>query len=291
MLHALLDHPAIVRTLDEISQVLQFDVRTLDTSQSLQSTISVQLCLLAAGVATARALLESGLRPLAVAGMSVGSFAAAVIAESITLHDAVVLVRSRAEQMERLYPHGYGMAAVVGLREETLRPIVERLYTADAPVYIANINAPMQIALAGSITGIKLVLEQASIKSARKATLLDVVVPSHCPLMRPIAETLHKQLGTMSVNRPAITYISNLNARPIRDAAGVANDLAENIAHGVRWHDSTAVAQELGCELFLEMPPGHTLSDLARENLSGVFAYPVSNDLFSHVLKIANRSS
>jgi hypothetical protein len=34
----------------------------------------------------------------------------------------------------------------------------------------------------------------------------------------------------------------------------------------------TTVAQELGCELLLETPPGHVLSDLVEENLSNVLA-------------------
>jgi malonate decarboxylase epsilon subunit len=53
----------------------------------------------------------------------------------------------------------------------------------------------------------------------------------------------------------------------VRTAAGVAKDLADNIAHGVRWHEATSVALELGCELFLEAPPEHVLTDLARDNL------------------------
>ena len=63
--------------------------------------------------------------------------------------------------------------------------------------------------------------------------------------------------------------------------------LADNIAHGVRWHDATSVAQELGCQLFLEMPPGHALSDLVRENLSEVEAYPVVSGSIDRLLKRA----
>jgi hypothetical protein len=48
------------------------------------------------------------------------------------------------------------------------------------------------------------------------------------------------------------------------------------IAHGVRWHDATTVACELGCELLLEVPLGHVLTDLARENLRGVQARAVT---------------
>src|ERR1700689_2625982 len=108
MLHHLLDHPVVARTLDEISAALHSDVRNFDSEQCLKPEVSVQIALLAAGVATARALMERGVQPAAVAGLSVGAFAAAVVAGVLVLQDAVQLVSLRAEQMIKLYPAGYG---------------------------------------------------------------------------------------------------------------------------------------------------------------------------------------
>lgn len=73
----------------------------------------------------------------------------------------------------------------------------------------------------------------------------------------------------------------------MRTAAGVAKDLADNIAHGVRWHEATSVALELGCELFLEAPPEHVLTDLARDNLDRMQAWPVTPGDFQRLLKLA----
>jgi malonate decarboxylase epsilon subunit len=289
MLHNLVSNPAVVETLAEISAVVGSDIRTYDSPEALQSTVSVQLALLAAGVATARALQHNGLEPVAVAGLSVGAFSAAVAAESISLADAVKLVRSRAEQMEQLYPVGYGLAAIVGLSEKQVADLVESASTHEAPVFVGNINAPRQIVIAGSVKGLQRVIEEACSHGARKAELLDVSVPSHCALLQPIAESLRTQLSAMSVSNPKITYIANVSARAVRTAQAVAKDLADNIAHGVRWHDTTTVAQELGGELFLEMPPGHTLRDLAQENIPNISAYSVTNDIFDRVLKLAMR--
>jgi malonate decarboxylase epsilon subunit len=91
----------------------------------------------------------------------------------------------------------------------------------------------------------------------------------------------------MQLKAPKFPYIANVNARAVRSASAVATDLADNIAHGVRWHDATIVAEELGCNLFLEMPPGHALTDLAEENVPGVTASVVKPDLFRHVLRLA----
>src|SRR5271170_4645024 len=133
MLHELIDDPAVELTLDEISNVLKSDVRPLDSPEALNSTVSVQVALLASGVATARALQRRNVTCCAVAGLSVGAFAAAVVAEAIILKDAVSLVRSRAEKMERLYPVGYGLAAIVGLNERQVTAIVDSVHTAANP--------------------------------------------------------------------------------------------------------------------------------------------------------------
>jgi malonate decarboxylase epsilon subunit len=287
MLHELIDDPAVELTLDEISDVLRTDVRLLDSPETLNSTVSVQVALLASGVATARALQRRGVTCCAVAGLSVGAFAAAVVAEAIALKDAVGLVRSRAEKMERLYPVGYGLAAIVGLNERQVTAIVDSVHMAANPVFVGNINAPRQIVVAGSVEGMQKVLEEASRQGARKAELLHVSVPSHCPLLSSVADALRLQLNSIELKAPQFPYIANVNGRAVRSASGVATDLADNIAHGVRWHDATIVAEELGCNLFLEMPPGHTLTDLAEENVPGVTASVVTTDLFRHILRLA----
>jgi malonate decarboxylase epsilon subunit len=287
MLHELVDDPAVLLTLDEISDILKSDVRLLDSPEALNSTVSVQLALLSSGVATARALQRRGVTCCAVAGLSVGAFAAAVVAEAITLSDAVILVRSRAEKMEQLYPIGYGMAAIVGLNERQVTAIVDSIHAVTAPVFVGNINAPKQIVIAGSIEGMQKVLEKARRQGARKAELLHVSVPSHCPLLSSIADSLRLQLNAMQLKAPKFPYIANVNGRAVRSASAVATDLANNIAHGVRWHDATIVAEELGCNLFLEMPPGRVLTDLAEENVPGITAFAVNSDLFRHVLRLA----
>ena len=287
MLHQLIDDPAVELTLDEISDVLRTDVRLLDSAEALNCTVSVQLTLLASGVATARALQRGGVSCCAVAGLSVGAFAAAVVAEAIALEDTVVMVRLRAEKMEQLYPVGYGLAAIVGLNELQVTAIVDSVHSAANPVFAGNINAPRRIVVAGSVEGMQKVLEVARRQGAGKAELLHVSVPSHCPLLSSVADALRLQLSSMELKAPKFPYIANVNGRAVRSASGVATDLADNIAHGVRWHDATIVAEELGCSLFLEMPPGHTLTDLAEENVPGVTASVVTRDLFRHVLRLA----
>jgi malonate decarboxylase epsilon subunit len=149
MLHTLPDHPAITQTFDEVSQYLGENVLDLDSPSALQSTLSVQLTLFTCDAAMSRVLVEEGVRPAAVAGLSVGAFAAAVQSGTISLSDGVQLVRQRAEMMMKLYPKGYGLAAIVGLTERQVTALVDEVHARQIPIYIANVNAPCQIVIAG----------------------------------------------------------------------------------------------------------------------------------------------
>jgi malonate decarboxylase epsilon subunit len=219
--------------------------------------------------------------------LSVGAFAAAVVADVLALQDAVELVRLRAEQMIKLYPIGFGLSAIIGLNESQVTAMVEDVSSDQSPVFVGNINAPRQIVIAGADVAMDRVLDEARSQGATKAVRLHVSVPSHCPLLQPVADLLAQRISSLNLSAPQITYVANVNARALHTKEAIASDLANNIAHGVRWYDSTAVLQELGCNLFLEMPPGHVLSDLARDNLSDVHSVPIDIDVLPKALRLA----
>jgi malonate decarboxylase epsilon subunit len=291
MLHTLPDHPAVARTLTEASDHLHQDVRDLDSSEALRLSVPVQLALLTAGVAVARTLAEEGVAAEAVAGLSVGAFAAAVHCGVLSFPDAIRLVKQRAEMMVSLYPTGYGLAAIVGLTEAQVTALVDQAHTTEAPVFVGNINAPRQVVIAGSAAGMARVLDAARRAGARQATRLQVAVPSHCLLLEPVAVALRATLDGMTLGQPKLIYVGNVKGRALRTAPAVAADLADNIAHGVRWHDATTVLEELGCRLFLETPPGRVLTALAREAFPDVKALAAGKDGLQAALRAASAMS
>jgi malonate decarboxylase epsilon subunit len=230
-----------------------------------------------------------GIIPEAVAGLSVGAFAAAVHAGVLELTDCVRLVRQRAELMERNSPENYGLAAIVGLREEQVATLIHQANTADNPVYLGNVNAPDQIVISGSWKALQAVSNAALKAGARKAERLNVPVLSHSPLLNSIADTLTEAFRSVPLHRPRMVYVGNLNAREMRNAGEIARDLANNIAHGVRWYESTTVLQELGCSLFIEMPPGRVLTGLAQEYLPTIRSIALAKSSLSYVVQQAFR--
>jgi malonate decarboxylase epsilon subunit len=260
-------HPEIVTTLAEASDVLHLDVLELDQAHALESTVAVQIALVVAGVATVRALRAEGVMPEAVAGLSVGAYGAAVACEAISFSDALKLVQLRAQLMERARPSGYGMMAVVGLSE---REVVAAIEASGAGAYVGNLNAPRQIVVSGSDAGLEQLRVQALKQGARKAERLAVSVPSHCILLDDAARELIVAAAKFQFNAPSISYIGNRGARPLRTADAIRDDLATNLRYPVRWHESTIVLAELGANVFVEMPPGRTLTQLADEALPDI---------------------
>ncbi len=264
-------HAAVGETLREADAVLGGGVAALDQEPALRSTVGVQLGLLIAGVAQARALQALGVRPDVVAGLSVGAFGAAVVCGCLDFGDALRLVRLRAESMQRAYPSGYGMLAVSGLREATLQAVLAQVDVgragADGGAYLANLNGISQFVVAGSDAALAQVALLARAAGARQVERLDVAVPSHCPLLAGSARMLREALQAVPLRQPAIPYVANTTARALRTAADIARDLADSVMLPVRWHDAQGLLLELGVRCFVEMPPGQTLTRLVH-NLS-----------------------
>jgi malonate decarboxylase epsilon subunit len=257
-------HAAVAATLDEASAALGQDVRSLDGAAALQSTVAVQLTTVVAGVAAGRVLAAEGGPPDAVAGLSVGTFTAAVLAGALPLADAVRVVRLRAELMEGAFPRGFGLAAVVGLPERRVAALVAAV-TGRGPLHVANVNAPAQIVVAGADAALDEVLVRARGAGARRTERMAVAVPSHCALLAPVAARLAAALREVALADARVPYVTSGRARPTRDRERIRDDLARNVMEPVRWHDATTVLVELGVRLFLEVPPGRTLATLAAE--------------------------
>ncbi|MBP5126453.1 acyltransferase domain-containing protein, partial [Pseudomonas protegens] len=128
MLQRLAQSPQARACLQEASDVLGQDVLTLDSPQALASTRAVQLCLLIAGVAAARTLLQPDTRVNYVAGLSIGAYPAAVVAGALQFADALRLVSLRGELMQQAYPQGYGMTALIGLELAAVEGLLAQVH-------------------------------------------------------------------------------------------------------------------------------------------------------------------
>lgn len=272
-LHRLPDHDVVRATLDEASSVLGSDVLALDSAEALQSTVAVQIGLTIAGVAQARALAHAGLTPQFSAGLSVGAYPAAVCCGALAFADALRMVRKRAELMEAAWPSGYGLSALSGLSETQTEQLAQTLAAQSGErVYVANVNAPRQIVVAGADAALESFATLALAAGARKAQRLAVSVPSHCELLNDAAEALVAWSREIPFRAPEGVYIDNRGGRPLYSGDAIRADLATNMRHTVRWFDALTVMIESGATVLVEAPPGQVLTDIAREQVPDVTA-------------------
>jgi malonate decarboxylase epsilon subunit len=264
MLQGLPDAPVVQACLEEAADVLGESVMALDSADALRSTRAVQLCLLLAGVAGARLLMSRDVKPDYVAGLSIGSYPAAVVTGALAFADAVRLVAMRGELMQQAYPSGYGMTAILGLDLATIERLLAEVNGPELPVFLANINAENQLIIAGSHAAMACVADRARVLGAGMAKPLAVSVPSHCALLAEPAARLAEAFADVTLLRPRVRYLSASSARLLSDPEQLRDDLAYNMCRVVDWQGTLQSAFERGVRLHLELPPGSVLSGLAR---------------------------
>ena len=282
-------HPAVHATLEEARQVLGQDPEQLDSLTALRVTPAVQLATVIAGVAIARALAADGLLPDAVAGLSVGAFAAAVACEALSFSDALRLVKLRGEGMAVAVPRGHGMAAILGLTEREAVKLIARV-NERTPLYLASVNAPTEVVVSGDDAALALAAEEAHANGAG-ARRLRVSIPSHCPLMDVVSRRLREAMRSIPLRRPRLAYVGNHRARIASGGAEVGEDLILNVSRTVRWHDSITLLYELGCRLFVESPPGEVLSNLVRSSFPEARAVALDEAPLATVVTLAQRAA
>ncbi len=290
ILQALPKHPAICSTLAETSRELKVPEADLDSAQTVDSPEGMQRALLVAGVACARALEAEGIRPQLVAGMSIGAFSAAVVAGALDLRPTLGFVRERARLMSEAFPSGHGMTALLGLDKRVVTRLLAEIHSPATPVYLASVNSPDQQVIAGSDRALELAAAAARSAGARRVQRLNVAVPSHSPLLAPAAKRLARFAAGLPVRQADLPYLENGTARAVTDGERIRADLVGNICTTVRWHEMVTNAYERGCRTFVEMSPGHVLSELVRAEFPAARSWAFADgDFASLVRSLANR--
>lgn len=209
----------------------------------------------------------SGHKIVAAAGHSLGEYSALVAAEAITFEDAVRLVNKRGRYMQEAVPVGTGrMVAVLGKEVSELQAAID---ASDVPVaQIANINAPGQIVVAGSVAGVAAFVEKLG---PAKVIDLPVSAPFHCSLMKPAEERLRVDLAAIQINVPKFPVYQNYNAAFTNDPEAIRENLALQVCGRVRWVECVeSVMKEGNPDAVWEYGAGNVLTGLVKRINSSV---------------------
>lgn len=262
------EHPQVRATFDEASGVLDYDLWAVvqqGPEQQLNSTECTQPAMLAAGIATWRVWRQAGgAAPDLVAGHSLGEFTALVAAESLDFATAVDLVRWRGRFMQEAVPAGEGaVAAVLGLEPADTEAACAEAAQGQV-VEPVNFNAPGQIVIAGAVAAVERAIASAKARGARRAVLLPVSAPVHSSLMRDAAARLEKRLAGIGIRKPALRFLSSVDARERDDPEAIRALLVRQLASPVRWIDTVQAITATAPVTLLECGPGKVLTALNR---------------------------
>jgi [acyl-carrier-protein] S-malonyltransferase len=270
MLDAWGDHAAVRETLAEASEALGEDIARLiaeGPKESLDLTTNTQPVMLTAGVACWRAwLAETGLKPAAVAGHSLGEYSALVAAGALTLRDALPLVRFRAQAMQDAVPVGVGgMAAILGLDADAVKAgCAQAAAESGQAVEAVNFNDPKQTVIAGSKAGVEKACEVLKAAGAKRALSLPVSAPFHSSLMRPAAERLREKLAGTVFAAPQIAVVNNIDVAVVSDVDAIRDALYRQAFGPVRWVESIQALKARGLTHVIECGPGKVLSGMVK---------------------------
>jgi len=262
-------------TFDEASQVLGFDLAGLcfdGEQEELSLTKNAQPALLTTSIAALRVLQEqTDIEPDFVAGHSLGEYTALVANGSMSLSDAVHVVRKRGEFMQDAVPVGVGaMAAVLGQDKEQVEEICRQVSKNSNIASPANLNAPGQIVISGSREAVEEASEIAKSRGAKRVVPLDVSAPFHCALMEPAALRLSEVLSAVEFGEMSVPVVSNCSACVTNDPSLIRGLLIEQVTSPVRWHESVETLFGLGVREFIEIGPKNVLSGLIKRTLSDI---------------------
>lgn len=199
--------------------------------------------------------------PVAAAGLSLGEFTAHAAAGTFSFEDGLRLVARRGAFMEEACLATEGaMAALIGGEEAQVRALA-----AAAGVDVANLNAPGQIVLSGTVAGIDAAVAQAKDFGIRRAIKLNVAGAYHSRLMQSAQDKLAAELAGISIQSPSIPVVCNFAASQVSDPADIRTMLEKQVTGSVRWTESIQALIAMGHKTFLELGPGKVIAGLVSK--------------------------
>ncbi len=284
------EYKSASKIFDEATEALGFDVREMifnSDDETLKITENTQPTIVTTSIACMQPLLEKGIRPDYVAGLSLGEYAAHVAAGTISFKDAVSLVKKRGKYMQEAVPVGVGaMAAIIGLENND---VIECCKEASqiGIVEPANFNCPGQIVVAGETAAVEKAAELCKAKGAKRAMLLPVSAPFHCTLLKPAGEKLAVEIDKVSLNDIKIPVVTNVTGEAIVDKSIVKELLIRQVSTSVMWEKCIRTMLDAGVDTFVEIGPGKVLSGFVKKIDKEVTVVNVENvETLNKVLEV-----
>jgi len=288
MISALPKSEAVDRALSDVEEALGFSPYRFDLLDEKSSNGDVQLAMTIISYVQFKLLESIGVKFDYMMGLSIGAFGAAICSGMFSLKDGLSVVFRRGELMSGAYPHGYSMAAIIGLSNHEVKMLVSDANEKGFVVYISNINTENTTIISGSFEALDYTCELAIKNHAHSANRINVSVPSHCELLKPQAEELYEILKDVPINKPYCGFVSTNRARVLRNIEEIRTDLAFNMANTVYLSETLAMMSQRGVKLAIEAAPGSVLTRLCQGAMPETQCLSMETTKFEHIAQWIN---
>lgn len=263
--------------VEEASEVAGRDVARLlldADAEELKDTRNAQLTTFVSSLMVLDAVERLGIEPSFCAGHSLGEYTALTATGALSFEDGVRLVVERADAMHEAGTTNPGtMAAVLGLDDDQVEIACRR---ADSDVWVANFNAPGQVVIAGSPTGVASASEHAKELGAKKVMPLQVSGAFHTPFMTAARDRLRTAIAEASPRDIEVPVISNVDALAHSLGDEWSSLLSAQLSSPVRWKHCLLTLSEAGVIDFVELGPGGVLTGMAKRTVDNARTISVS---------------
>lgn len=259
------------------SDIMGFDLMkklTESSPEELAQTRLSQPAIFTVSLLALTAVREEGIENDAVAGHSLGEYAAMYASGMLSLEDAFKTIKLRSEAMAKAAESSDGaMAAVVGADDALITEICGSVSGFAAP---ANFNSPVQTVIAGEAAAIDEALAKFG-EHGKRCVKLAVSAAFHTKLMQPAADEFKEQIAGIKFSAPNCGFYSNLYGKKLEDFSDMPSYLAAHICSPVKFASELNTMQNDGTEAFIELGPGHVLTGLVRKTLKGAANFNIEN--------------
>lgn len=268
-----------VKVYEKASEILGFDLAEKinnSAEEELAKTVIAQPAIMATSLTAFEIMKREGIEFSAVAGHSLGEYAAMVAAGMLSFEDGFKVIKARAEAMQKAAEAASGaMYAIIGKSAEEIEAVCAET---DGYVVPVNYNSAAQTVIAGETSA----AEKAAAKFAEmgaKAVKLGVSSAFHSKLMQPAAVDFEAALRGLKpvFNRPTVEFYSNLTGAVQTDFEDMPAKLAKHIVSPVKFTSELNALAEAGYMNFVELGPNKVLTGLVKKTLKGVNAVNVEN--------------
>lgn len=269
--------PAVRQIYECAGDILGRDIAAVSFGEDeaqLQKTINAQPAIFALSLACYTLCKEHLPPAIAMAGHSLGEYAALCADGVMTMEDGFRVIGARAAAMEKAGErHPGAMYAIIGCEPATIAKVCDETKGYVLPV---NYNSPVQTVIAGELDAVQKAAETFT-QMGHRAIKLGVSAAFHSKLMEEAAQELKEAVSGIPFAEPAVPFFSNVTGDQNADLSDMPSYFYRHMISPVRFTDELTHMREAGPSVFVELGPGKVLTGLVKKTLKGMPVMYIEN--------------